>query len=107
MDENVQIAKFEEQYKGLMIQIADTVKAKKEAEKQEKEMKEELQKAMDKFGFLSLENEILKITYVEPNKSTRVDSAVIKRKYPSVYAECTKQVDVKGYIKIQVKGVED
>ena len=80
---------------------------KKAAEKAEKDMKEELQKALDKYGFVGLENDILKITYVEPTTKTAIDSKAVKRKYPKVFEECSKTSPVKGYIKIQVKGVED
>jgi len=107
LTEEQQIKQFEEQYKGLMLQIADVVKAKKAAEKAEKDMKEELQKALNKYGFVGLENDILKITYVEPTTKTAIDSKAVKRKYPKVFEECSKTSPVKGYIKIQVKGVED
>ena len=76
---------------------------KKQCEAQEKELKDQLKKAMEEYGIKKFESDILNITYVAETTSTSVDSAKLKRKYPQVAEECSKTSKKSSYIKVEVK----
>ncbi len=83
--------------------ITDIVNAKKNLEEQEKNMKEQLQKAMEAHGIKSFDNESIKVTYMAESVRNSVDSAKLKKKYPDIAAECNKSSNVKAFVKIEVK----
>ena len=83
--------------------ITDIVNAKKNLEEQEKNMKEQLQKAMEAHGIKSFDNESIKVTYMAESVRNSVDSAKLKKKYPDIAAECNKASAVKAFVKIEVK----
>ena len=101
-DENALVA-FESQYMAVFKAIRDVVVQKKAAEAQEKELKDQLKKAMEVNGIKAVDNKFLKITYVPETVSNGLDTAMIKRKYPTVAAECVKATPKSSYIKIEVK----
>lgn len=88
--------------------IMQTIKAivlqKKELEAKEKALKEKLKAAMEEYGVKSFDNDLLKVTYIAPTTTTKVDFAKLKKKFPDVYAECSKSSSVSAYIKVEVKG---
>ena len=94
---------FEEKAITIMQSIANIASQKKALEEQDKSMREQLEAAMEQHGVKSFENDIIKITYVEPTTRTSVDSAKLKKKYPSVFEECSKTSEVKGSVRITVK----
>jgi hypothetical protein len=94
---------FEEKAITIMQSIANIATQKVALEEQDKLMRRELETAMEQYGVKSFENDILKITYVEPTTRTSVDSAKLKKKYPSVFEECSKTSEVKGSDRITVK----
>ena len=66
-------------------------------------VRQELQEAMDKYGVKKFENDILKITYVEPTTRTSIDSARLKQELPAIAEKYTKVSQVKGSVRIDVK----
>ena len=94
---------FESKAAAIIKSIADIASKKKELDEQDKEMRKQLEKAMDQFAIKSFENDLVKITYVEPTTTTSVDSAKLKKNHPDVYAECSKVSEVKGSVRITVK----
>ena len=58
---------------------------------------------MDKYGVKKFENDILKITYVEPTTRETIDSKKLKAELPAVAAKYTKISQVKGSVRIEVK----
>ena len=83
--------------------IAALTIRKKQIEEQEKAMKEQLKKAMEKYGVKSFDNETVKFTYVAPTVENRIDSKALKADFPDVAAKYTKQNPKAGYVKITVK----
>lgn len=89
---------------GTMIQaIKDIATAKKDMEEKEKQMKEQLQKAMEQYGVKSFDAGTVKMTYIEASTRNSIDSAKLKKKYPDIAAECAKKSSVKAYVKVEVK----
>lgn len=95
-----------EQHMTVIKQIADICTAKKQLEAQEKELKDKLKEAMEQYGVKSLDNDILKITYIAATTANSIDSAKLKKLHPDVAAECTKTSVKSAYIKVEVKGGE-
>lgn len=83
--------------------IAQLTTAKKQIEEQEKDMKEKLLAAMEKYGVTKFDNEIIKVTYYAPSTSTTIDSTRLKKEQPNIAKEYSKTSSKKSYIKIEVK----
>lgn len=103
LQEETALAEFVQQHMAVFKAVRDVVIQKKAAEAQEKALKDQLKQAMEAHGIKAIDNEILKITYVPETVSNTLDTAKIKRKYPTVAAECTKATPKSAYIKIEVK----
>lgn len=101
--EGNEIVAFESDAAAIIQAIANIASTKKALDEQEKEMRKKLEETMDLYGIKSFENELIKITYVEPTTRTSVDSAKLKKKYPDVFTECSKVSEVKGSVRISVK----
>ena len=97
---------FQNQYMTVFQQIAEFEKQKQRIDNEESKLREQLYKAMTTYGFTDLENDILKIKVMTPTTQTRIDTAAIKKKYPEIAAECEKTTEIKGYVKITVKGLK-
>lgn len=104
-----EIALFESQYMTAFEKLAAAVKAKKQLEKDEKNLKEQLQKAMDEFGIKSIDNKFVKITRVAGSADkVTVDLEAFAKAEPKNYGELLedypKTVKGKaGYVKFDVK----
>lgn len=94
---------FQSKAMVVMQEIAYLDKQKKVLETKEKMVRQELQEAMDKYGIKKFENDILKVTYVEPTTRTTIDSARLKKELPAVAEKYTKTSQVKGSVRIEVK----
>lgn len=103
IDEETGLTEFKNQQLQVLQQIATVVKMKKQCEDQEKELKDKLKQAMERFGVKKFESDILNITYVAPSTSTSIDSAKLKKNYPEIAAECFKTSKKSSYIKVEVK----
>lgn len=103
-DEETGLMTFQEQQVAVLQQIADLVTAKKKIEAQEKELKDKLKEAMEKYSVKKFDSDILKITYVAATTATSIDSAKLKKKYPAIAEECSKTSNKSAYIKVEVKG---
>lgn len=101
--EETALATMQTEAAGIIKSIAALTLQKKQIEEQEKKMKEQLQKAMEKYGVKSFENETVKFTYVTPTVENRLDSKALKADLPEVAAKYTKQSPKAGYVKITVK----
>ena len=78
---------FEEKHLQAFKKLADVTKAKKEIEKQEKDIKAKLEKAMNTYDIKSIDNEYIKITRVDESTSTSLDLKEFKKKEPRLYDE--------------------
>ena len=102
--EETALATMQTEAAGIIKSIAALTLQKKQIEEREKKMKEQLQKAMEKYGVKSFENETVKFTYVAPTVENRLDSEALKVDLPEVVAKYTKQSPKAGYVKITVRG---
>lgn len=94
---------FQSKAAAIIKGIADVVTAKKDLEEKEKNMKEQLQKAMEQHGIKAFDNDVIKVTYMAESVRSSVDSAKLKKKYPDIATEYTKTSNVKAFVKIEVK----
>lgn len=101
--EGTEMVAFESKAIAVIQAIADIASKKKELEDQDKKMREQLEAAMEQYNIKSFENELVKITYVEPTTKTTVDSKKLKEKHPDIYIECSKVSAIKGSVRITVK----
>lgn len=105
MSNEVQV--FENKYLAQMQQLQQLVSQKKELEKIEKNIKKELEQAMDEHNIKSIDNEFLKITRVEASESVSIDLATMKKKEPDLYDDLLedypKVTKRKAYVRFTVK----
>ena len=94
---------FKQGQVAVIQKIVDIITTKKKLEEQEKELKEKLKEAMEKYNIKKFESDILNITYVAESTKTSIDSAKLKKKYPEIAAECSKTSKTSAYVKVTVK----
>ena len=102
-EENTELTLFQSNAMAIMQEIANLDRMKKELDAKDKVMRQELQEVMDKYGVKKFENDILKITYVEPTTRTTIDSTRLKKELPAVAEKYSKISQVKGSVRIEVK----
>ena len=100
------LKEFEQKQLAILQDISNLLIKKEQLEKAEIDLKEQLQKAMEERNITKFESDILDITYVAESKSVSVDTAKIKKLYPDIAAECSKESNRKAYIRIKLKGDE-
>lgn len=83
--------------------IASLEKQAKEIKKQQDSMKAEIIDAMQKYGVVKIENEMLKIAYIPEHDAEKFDSKTFKDENPDVYDLYVKISKVKPSIRITVK----
>lgn len=103
IEEVTDLAMFQNKAMAVMRKIAELDIQKKQLEAQDKAVRQELQEAMDKYGIKKFENDILKVTYVEPTTRTTIDSARLKKELPAIAEKYSKTAVVKGSVRIEVK----
>ena len=69
----------------------------------EKEVREELKKAMEESGVLGFEDDFIKVTYRKATKKTTIDSERLKKELPDVAEEYSKTSNVSSSVVIEVK----
>lgn len=102
-----ELQKFEEQYLESFKQLQKLSKAKKKVEAEEKAVKQQLEKALLEYNIKSIDNEFVRITYVEGTTSKSIDSKKIQTQSPDFYDKLIKQYEKvtvkKPYVRITVK----
>lgn len=102
-----ELQKFEEQYLESFKQLQKLSKAKKKVEAEEKAVKQQLEKALLEYNIKSIDNEFVRITYVEGTASKSIDSKKIQAQSPDFYDKLIKQYEKvtvkKPYVRITVK----
>lgn len=104
VEETTELTLFQSKAIAVMQGIAELDRQKKALEVQDKNLRQELQEAMDKYGIKKFENDILKITYVEPTTRVTIDSTRLKKELPAIADKYSKVSQVKGSVRIEVKG---
>lgn len=102
-----QVQVFENKYLAQMQQLQQLVNHKKELEKTEKQIKKELEQAMNEYNIKSIDNEYLKITRVEASESVSIDLTAMKKREPDLYDDLLKDYPKitkrKAYVRFTVK----
>lgn len=93
---------FESEAELVILKITNIVTQKKKLEEAEKEMKEQLRLAMEKYEVKKFSNDVISITYVAPTTRTSIDSAKLKKELPDIATKYSKTSNVSGSIKISV-----
>lgn len=73
----------------------------KEFEKREKELKEKFYDSMTENDVKKIETPFIVLTRVLPTKAKTFDKKLFEQEHPELYEQYIKEVDKKGYIKIQ------
>lgn len=102
-EESTELTLFQSKALETMQKIADLDLQKKQLEAQDKVVRQRLQELMDQYGVKTFENDILKITYVEPTTRSTIDSKKLREDLPAVAEKYTKVSPVKGSVRIEVK----
>lgn len=82
-----EVAKFEEENFVLMESFAGLDNEIKRLTELQKSTKEQLLKQMEKYGVKSIDNNVVKITKIEPSESVSVDLKTFQKKEPVNYAQ--------------------
>lgn len=104
-DEEQIMALFESEQTAIMRQVAALTEQKKALEEQEKTMKDQLKVAMEKYGIKSFKTDFISVAYVGETVATTLDSKKVQTKYPSVFAECSRDSARSAYVKITLKNI--
>lgn len=106
MEEN-SLVLFEQKYVDKFNELSDLKKQKELLEKIEKDVKEELERAMDEYGIKSVKTDKITISRVEESTSTSIDLKQLEKKEPELYSELLvdypKVTTKKAYVKFLVK----
>jgi len=97
---------FNDKAAAVIQKIGILLTQKAEIEAAEKSMREQLEKAMGECQIKKFDNDVIKVTYIEPSTRESIDGAKLKAQMPEVAAKFTKKTNVKGYVKIELKGSE-
>jgi regulator of replication initiation timing len=103
IEETTEVIPFQSKAMAIMQKIVDLNIQKKQLEAQDKDVRQQLEKVMGEYGIKQFENDLLKVTYVEPTTRTTIDSAKLKKELPAVAEKYTKVSQVKGSVRIEVK----
>lgn len=101
--ETTEVVPFQTKAMAIMQKIVDLNIQKKQLEAQDKDVRQQLEKVMGEYGIKQFENDLLKVTYVEPTTRSSIDSAKLKKELPAVAEKYTKISQVKGSVRIEVK----
>lgn len=88
--------KFTEEY----LQLEQTIKALTERQML---LKDALMRSMERNGLVSVENEMLKIKYIQPTTQERFDAKAFRAEHEDLYNEYVKFVEVKPQLRITRK----
>lgn len=99
----MEIEKFEQQNLEVFKEVSSIAAQRKELARQEKEIKDSLEKAMAENGIKSIDNEYIRITHVAESESVSIDMKEMEKKEPDLYEELLEDYPVKA---IDVKSLD-
>lgn len=94
---------FENQHLEVFKQVSNIAAQRKELARQEKEIKDSLEKAMAENGIKSIDNEYIRIIYIAESESVSIDMKELEKKEPDLYEELLDDYPVKA---IDVKSLD-
>lgn len=101
------LIEFEEHALGAMKKIADVNKEMKQLKEIDAQNRKYVEDLMEEYGVKSIDNDFVKIAYVEPTESTSVDIKLLEKKEPELHQELLedypKVTKRKGYARITAK----
>ena len=102
-----EVTKFEKKNMGAFQALAFVQQQRKELDAQEKHIKDTLLKSMEVYGITSVNNDIVRISYIPESESVSIDTKALKNEDPDLYHEIenkyNKRVKKKAYVRITVK----
>lgn len=102
-----EISQFEKNNLTYFLELSRLTSQKKQLEKQEKEIKQQIQESMEKYDVQSIDNEHIKISYVEPKPSITIDLKQLEKKenelYEGLLKDYPKETIKKPYLKFTVR----
>lgn len=102
-----EITQFENTNLVYFKQLGELTKQKKLLEKQEKEVKVQIQKSMEEYNVQSIDNEHIKISYVVSKPSVSIDLKQLEKKENELYEGLLKDYPKKSqkapYLKFTVR----
>jgi len=104
---NEVVKTFEENHLAVFKELADNKKLLKQCEEKEKNLKAQLEAAMDKYGITLIDNQYLKLQFMVPTASTTVDLKKLAEKEPELYRELVedypKETKKKAHTRMTIK----
>jgi predicted DNA-binding protein YlxM (UPF0122 family) len=103
---------FEEENFSVIAQLSRTLKWKQQLDEMEKDFRKALETAMRKRNIKKFVSEHkflgsnLVLTRIDETEQTRLDSGLIKEKYPEIASECSKITKTKPHVKIEFKEMQ-
>lgn len=98
-----EVTQFKSAVPDTIQKITILVNMKKQLDEQEKQLKQELVKAMETYGVKSFETDTIKMTYVAPTTRSTLDSTKLKKDHPDIVEQYTKTSDVAASVRVTVK----
>ena len=98
------VADFQSAVPQVIAQITNLIRMKKALDDQEKLLKQELVKAMERCDIKSFENDNIKMVYVAPTTRTTIDSARLKKDHPDIADKYSKVSEVSASVRVTLKG---
>ncbi len=95
------LAQFKTEHVELIKKIATFKITMDSMKQQEKELHEQLEKAMELYGVKSFVNENIRITYVEAHTQNKFSTEAFKKDHPDMYESYKKESPVKASVKIE------
>lgn len=82
ISDELAVTQFQQEQTAVMRKVAALTEQKKQLELQEKDMKDQLKAAMEKYGIKSFKTDFISIVYVEETIAVTLDSKAVQKKYP-------------------------
>lgn len=100
-DENG-LEKFKTEQMALINQIVEFEETAKQIEKQKKDLRENLKKAMELYGIKSFKNDKITITYVAETVSNKFSTENFKKDHPDIYEKYKKSSKVSASVRVSL-----
>lgn len=98
-----ELTQFESAVPDTIQKITTILQMKKDLDEQEKQLKQKLVEAMEKYEVKSFENDYIKMTYVAPTTRSTIDSTRLKKDHPDIVEQYSKTSNVSASVRVSVK----
>ena len=102
-----ELTQFESAVPDTIQKITTIIQMKKDLDEQEKQLKQKLVEAMEKYKVKSFEYDYIKMTYVAPTTRSTIDSTRLKKDHPDIVEQYSKTSNVSASVRVTVKGGVD